>query len=314
MVSIVYSDEFLLHDTGYYHPENSGRLQAITAALKAVPWADQLKWRSPTPVHEQGARLTDALYAIHPQRYVDAVRTLANRGGGHLDPDTPVSPRSYEVALLAVSAWLDGVDWVLQSSDPTFILARPPGHHALPDFGMGFCIFANAAIAAHYALQQPGTNRVAIVDWDVHHGNGTQAIVGSHPQIAFCSLHESPQYPGTGAAHERGAHQNVINFPMSAGSTLSDYQPLFEQKIVPFLTQFAPDLLIVSAGYDANKADPLAGICLNPQDYGIFTQYCLQISPRILFGLEGGYDFKALAQSVVATLEPCLSLCANAAS
>jgi acetoin utilization deacetylase AcuC-like enzyme len=307
MVSIVYSDEFLQHDTGYYHPENSGRLQAITAALKAVPWAQQLEWRSPTPVTEQGSRLTDALYAIHPSRYVDAVRTLANRGGGHLDPDTPVSPRSYDVALLAVSAWLDGVERVLATGQPTFVLARPPGHHALPDFGMGFCIFANAAIAASYALRQEGINRVAILDWDVHHGNGTQAIVEHWPEIAFCSLHESPQYPGTGAAHERGDYQNVMNFPMPAGSTLADYEPLFAEKIVPFLSQFQPDLLIVSAGYDANQADPLAGICLQPQDYGIFTQYCLQISSRILFGLEGGYDFNALAQSVVATLQPCLA-------
>jgi acetoin utilization deacetylase AcuC-like enzyme len=306
MVSIVYSDEFLQHDTGDYHPENSGRLQAITAALKAVPWAQQLEWRSPTPVTAQGSRLTDALHAIHPQRYVEAVRKLANRGGGHLDPDTPISPRSYDVALLAVSAWLDGVERVLETGQPTFVLARPPGHHALPDFGMGFCIFSNAAIAASYALKQEGINRVAILDWDVHHGNGTQAIVEHRAEIAFCSLHESPQYPGTGAAHEQGDYQNVMNFPMAAGSTLADYEPLFAEKIVPFLKQFQPDLLIVSAGYDANKADPLAGVCLQPQDYGIFTQYCLQISPRILFGLEGGYDFGALAQSVVATLEPCL--------
>lgn len=306
MVSIVYADDFLQHDTGRYHPENAGRLQAVTAALKSTAWANQLEWRSPTPVEAQDTRLTDALYAVHPPRYVAAVQALAKRGGGHIDPDTPVSPRSYDVALLAVSAWLDGVDRVLSTHAPTFVLARPPGHHALPELGMGFCIFSNAAIAANYALQQPGVNRVAILDWDVHHGNGTQAIVETHPDILFCSLHESPQYPGTGAAHEQGAHQNVVNFPMPAGSTLADYQPIFEQQMIPRLKQFQPDLLIVSAGYDANRADPLAGICLNPQDYGVFTDYCLSVTSRILFGLEGGYDYTALAESIVATIERCL--------
>jgi acetoin utilization deacetylase AcuC-like enzyme len=171
---------------------------------------------------------------------------------------------------------------------------------------MGFCLFSNAAIAAHYALTQPEIHRVAILDWDVHHGNGTQASVEHHPQIAYCSLHEFPHYPGTGAANERGDYNNVLNVPMGAGSTLADYQPLFEQKIVPFLKNFQPDLLLVSAGYDAVRDDPLASICLDPEDYGVFTDYCLQMTPRILFGLEGGYDFSALAQSVVATLERCL--------
>jgi acetoin utilization deacetylase AcuC-like enzyme len=306
MLSILYSDEFLEHDTGSYHPENSGRLQAITAALHKTAWADRLEWRSPTPVHPNDARLTTALYAIHPQQYVAAVEQLSQRGGGHIDMDTPVSARTYDVALLAVNAWLDGVDRVLQTGEPAFVLARPPGHHAESQVGMGFCIFSNAAIAAHYALKQPGISRVAILDWDVHHGNGTQAIVEKNPQIAFCSLHESPMYPGTGAADERGDHDNVLNLPMTAGSTIADYAPLFEQKVLPFLQQFQPDLLIVSAGYDANHADPLAGISLQPQDYGVLTQYCLQVTRQILFGLEGGYDYNALARSVVATIEPCL--------
>ncbi|MDX2217365.1 MAG: histone deacetylase [Oculatellaceae cyanobacterium bins.114] len=306
MVSIVYSDEFLQHDTGYYHPENAGRLQAITTALKSASWANQLDWRSPTAVDAQGTRLTDALYAVHPPRYVSAVKALAHRGGGHIDPDTPVSPRSYDVALLAVSAWLDGIDRVLETNAPTFVIARPPGHHALPELGMGFCIFSNAAIAALYALQQSGVERVAILDWDVHHGNGTQAIVETHRNILFCSLHEFPQYPGTGSIQEQGVHNNVINFPMPSGSTLTDYQPLFETQVVPTLRRFQPDLLIVSAGYDANREDPLAGICLQPQDYGVLADYCLSVTRRVLFGLEGGYHFDALAQSVAATIERCL--------
>jgi acetoin utilization deacetylase AcuC-like enzyme len=243
---------------------------------------------------------------VHPPRYVEAVQRLAAAGGGHIDPDTVVSPRSGAVALLAVNAWLDGVDQVLHSGQPAFVLSRPPGHHALSGRGMGFCIFSNAAIAAHYALQQLGIERVAILDWDVHHGNGTQAIVETQPHIAYCSLHEFPHYPGTGAATERGKHDNVLNLPMSAGSTMQDYQPRFQQQIMPFFQDFNPDLLIVSAGYDAASADPLAHIALQPADYGVFTDYCLQLTPKILFGLEGGYDYQALAQSVISTIESCL--------
>jgi len=303
---VFYSDVFLQHDTGSYHPENAGRLRAVVATLRQVAWADQLVWRSPTPIHAQGDRLMAALYAVHPPDYVAAVEYLATHGGGQVDPDTVVSPKSYEAALLAVSAWLDAVDTVWQTGRPAFALVRPPGHHALPKRGMGFCLFSNAAIAARYALQQPGVQRVGILDWDVHHGNGTEAIVESDPRIAFCSLHEYPQYPGTGAAGDRGPHDTVRNFPMPAGSTLADYEPLFAREIVPFFQAFRPDLLLVSAGYDANRADPLARICLNPADYSTFTRYCLQITPRIAFGLEGGYDYAALAESVAATIEPCL--------
>jgi acetoin utilization deacetylase AcuC-like enzyme len=306
MLPIFYSDEFLEHDTGVYHPEKPGRLTAITKALKAAPWAGQLDWRSPTPIKTQGDRLIAALEAIHPQQYIAAVQQLANRGGGYIDQDTIVSPRTYDVALLAVSAWLDGVDQALATGEPAFVLARPPGHHAMPQRGMGFCIFANAAIAAHYALQQPEVDRVAILDWDVHHGNGTQAIAENHAQIAYCSLHQSPFYPGTGAADEQGAFNNVLNLPMRRGSTLADYQPLFEQKVIPFLNAFHPDLLIVSAGYDATQADPLAEIALQPEDYSLFTRLCLQVTRRVVFGLEGGYDFDSLAKSVVATVGQCL--------
>ena len=195
----------------------------------------------------------------------------------------------------------------LLNSLNAFVLARPPGHHAESDAGMGFCLFSNAAIAALYALQQPGINRVAILDWDVHHGNGTQAIVENQPQIAYCSLHQYPCYPGTGKADERGFHDNVLNLPVPPGSDITVYQPLFEKKVVPFLSNFQPDLLIVSAGYDGNKADPLANINLQPVDYGLFTAYCLGITRKIIFGLEGGYDLLTLSQSVIATITSCLA-------
>ncbi len=303
MLPIIYSDEFLKHNTGI-HPEKPERLIAIASALKSAKFAHQLEWKSPTPVDE---RVIKSINEVHTAAHINTIEHLARNGGGYLDLDTPVSPASYDVALLAVSAWLDGVDSVLTTNNPAFVLARPPGHHAEKSQGMGFCLFSNAAIAANYALQQPGITKVGILDWDVHHGNGTQAIVETNPQIAYCSLHQFPCYPGTGRASERGDYENVLNLPLLAGSTIYDYQPLFEQAITPFFFDFQPDLLIVSAGYDANAADPLANIDLQPQDYKILTKYCLQLTYKIVFGLEGGYDLEALSQSVVATVEQCLA-------
>ena len=304
-LTVLYSDTFLEHDTGCLHPENSGRLVATTQALKTAPWADQLHWQAPTALSDRDP--LPAIRRLHNLHYLNDLEHLAEVGGGRLDPDTTVSPNSYDVALLAVNAWLDGVDCVLQKQQSAFVLSRPPGHHAVSDRGMGFCLLSNAAIAAHYALQQPGVNRVAILDWDVHHGNGTQALVENNPQIAYCSLHQSPAYPGTGFTSETGLHNNVLNIPMAPGSTLADYQPQFENAVIPFLKTFQPDLLIISAGYDANHADPLAGISLQPSDYAIFTRYCLEIQPHLLFGLEGGYDYDALAASVMATIAACLN-------
>jgi len=300
-LALIYSPDFLTHDTGSFHPENAGRLTATLEVLKSAPWANHLDWRQPTPVDQRP--VDEWINQLHNPRYVATVKQIATAGGGQIDGDTVVSPHSYDVARLAVSAWLDGVDYVLTSHHSAFVLARPPGHHATRDRGMGFCLFANAAIAAHYALTQPGVNRVAILDWDVHHGNGTQALVEADPHIAYCSLHQFPGYPGTGRASETGQHYNVLNLPMAPGSIGSDYHRRFQQDVIPFLTRFAPDLLIVSAGYDATQADPLASICLQPSDYGQFTHACLAVTANIVFGLEGGYDYQALGQSVLETLQ-----------
>lgn len=302
---IIYTDDFLLHQTGVFHPEKPERLTAIRSALQQTPWAHRLDWRTPTSVAQRDPLTWIA--KIHDREYITAVAKIAANGGGEIDADTPVSPQTYAVALLAANAWLDGVDIALATNAPAFVLARPPGHHALPSGGMGFCIFSNAAIAATYALAQ-GAERVAILDWDVHHGNGTQAAVEHNPQIAYCSLHEFPHYPGTGQSDETGEYGNLLNIPTYAGFTIAEYRPLFETKIMPFLSAFRPDLLIVSAGYDANAADPLAHIALQPPDFGVFTDYCLQLTHKVVFGLEGGYDLDSLGRSVVATIERCLDL------
>jgi acetoin utilization deacetylase AcuC-like enzyme len=312
MLPVFDSEHFLHHDTGRFHPEKPGRITAIREALRLAPWADRLDWRTPTLIETRSPR--PWMEAIHGADYLAEVERIAARGGGRLDGDTVVSARTYDVAMLAVNAWIDGVDYALVAGKPCFVLARPPGHHAEPDRGMGFCIFSNAAIAAQYALGQIGAQkestsaaRVAIFDWDVHHGNGTQAVVETRPQLAYCSLHEFPHYPGTGRADETGQYGNVLNIPMQAGSTMVDYRARMEAQVMPFLRAFEPDLLIVSAGYDANQADPLANIDLQPEDYGVLMDYCLQVSPKIVLGLEGGYDFDSLGRSVVATLDRCLA-------
>lgn len=303
MFSVIYSDRFLAHETGSWHPESPARLTAIVDALQAVPWAEQLQWNLPTPLDERDP--LPWIRQCHETDYIAKIEQLSGQPGGvMLDPDTAVS--HFDVPLLAVNAWLDGVDRVRDTSRFSFAIARPPGHHAERNHGMGFCLFSNAAIAAHYALSLPQIERVGILDWDVHHGNGTQHIVETNAAIAYCSLHQHPCYPGTGRATDRGQFNNVCNIPLPPGTAIADYHAEFEDQVLPFFEQFQPDLLIVSAGYDATAADRLAGMNLQPEDYGVFTQMILTLDVPIVFGLEGGYDLEALSASVVATIETCL--------
>ena len=301
---VFYSDLFLTHDTGAGHPENATRLATtvdyLKNARKDTDWANQISWRVPS----NRSVLSD-VYRVHDADYVEAIKSFTQEGGGRLDADTATSTNSYDVALKAVAAWLDGIDMVMERQLPAFALVRPPGHHAERATPMGFCLLSNAAIAAHYALSL-GIERIAILDWDVHHGNGTQALTEESPNIAYCSFHQSPAYPGTGAATEKGFHQNVLNLPVPPGSVLADYQALWKAQAKNFLSDFLhsgkSSLLLVSAGYDANQADPLASVNLQPEDYGWFTQQCMELTPAVLFGLEGGYDFAALSKSVAATI------------
>ncbi len=295
-ITVVYSPKFLEHDMGAGHPEQPQRVAICAQYLKEAPFHDQLQWLPPrmaTP---------EELAWVHAPSYVEFIHALAQRGGGRLDADTYVGPASYEVALLSAGGWLVGIDQVVDQHTPTFVLARPPGHHAENHRGMGFCLFSNAALAAQYALRVKGLSRVAIFDWDVHHGNGTQSIVEQDPRIAYCSIHELGNYPGTGHRNEEGAHQNVLNIPLPPHSGKLEYLTAFDQEIRPFLEQFQPQLLIVSAGFDANRADPLANMALEPEDFGTLTERCLQITPQVMLGLEGGYDLEALANSVVSVV------------
>ena len=196
---------------------------------------------------------------------------------------------------------MDGVDVVVNGGS-AFVLSRPPGHHAEANQSMGFCLFSNAALAANYAIKQKSINKIAIFDWDVHHGNGTQHIVQSNPNIAYVSIHQFPFYPGTGSQMEKGKYGNVLNIPVPSGYGSSEYRQIFDDHVFPFIQNFSPDLLIISAGFDAHKDDPLAGINLSDEDYAYMTKCCLEINSNLLLGLEGGYNLNALGSCCVAVI------------
>jgi len=289
------------HDTGWNHPEHVGRLRAITRALRNDPSlfesVEQIEGRHATP---------DELALVHDSDYIATVERFAAAGGGNLDTDTVVSEGSWAAATAGAGCALTAVDRAMAAKDArSFCAVRPPGHHALAARSMGFCLFGNVAIAAHYARSTHGADRVLIVDWDVHHGNGTQALVETDPAIHFVSMHQWPWYPGTGAADDRGPHQNVWNLPMPAGLAPEHYVGALESGIDSATVGFTPDIVLISAGFDSLAGDPLGGFTFEPGHLAAVTRGLVAraggwCDGRVVSVLEGGYAPDRLASGCLA--------------
>jgi acetoin utilization deacetylase AcuC-like enzyme len=291
----------LRHEPPPGHAEHAGRLRAVLDALQDVNLD-----RREAPLADKAA-----VTRVHAAGYVEALEpafTEAQDRRVRLDPDTYISAGSREAAYRAAGACVAAVDAVLGGEDDiAFCAVRPPGHHAEPATPMGFCIFNNVAIGALHALAAHGLERVAVVDFDVHHGNGTQTIAEREPRLFFASTHQSPLYPGTGAADETGADGNVVNVPLPAGTGSARWRELMEARVLPALDAFAPELIFVSAGFDAHRDDPLAQLALETEDFAWAGRRLNELALRRCKGklvstLEGGYDLAALAQSAAAFL------------
>lgn len=288
------------HDTGWGHPEHVGRLRAIPSALRNEP---ELLMRVQ---HVESRHATEAELAIaHDPRYIASVRDLAARGGGRFDADTVASEGSWDAATAGVGAVLDGVDFAFGDGPRrSFCAVRPPGHHAVHAHAMGFCLFGNVAIGARYARKTHGAERVLILDWDVHHGNGTQALVEHDPNIHFVSMHQWPWYPGTGAASDRGPHDNVWNLPMRAGLPPTEYVDAFRRGMDAATHGFTPDIVLISAGFDSLAGDPLGGFTLEVEHFEALTKQIVDranvwCDGRVVSALEGGYAPERLGVACV---------------
>jgi acetoin utilization deacetylase AcuC-like enzyme len=305
-IGFFYNPIFIDHDTGPGHPESPERLKAIVSAVKSDPVGGQLTHISSFP-----RRAPESLYSVHDESYVSSVRSAVEGGARVLDfGDTTVSGRSYDAALIAADAAVEAAIQVWKGSlDRAFCALRPPGHHAERKQAMGFCLFNNIAVAAANLLEQ-GVNRIAIIDWDVHHGNGTQHAFENTDRVLFISLHQYPHYPGTGSRDEDGVGNGkgyTINFPMYMGTGEPEYMAIFDTEIVPALNVYKPDIILVSAGFDAHRNDPLAGISLETETYAKMTQRLLDVAEkhckgRLVSYLEGGYNLPVLTESVLAHL------------
>ena len=295
------------HDTGWNHPEHVGRLRAIPRALRE----DATLWERVE--HLEGRHATAAELALaHDPGYVDAVRAMAHAGGGRFDTDTVVSEGSWDAATAGAGCVLDAVDRAIDGrSTRAFCAVRPPGHHALHAAAMGFCLFGNVAVAARYARTHHRLDRVLVLDWDVHHGNGTQALVEQDPQIRFVSMHQWPWYPGTGAADDRGPHDSVWNVPLPAGLPPDAYVSALLGAVDDATTGFSPQLVLLSAGFDCLNGDPLGGFTLELEHVTALTRALVDRADgwcggRLVSALEGGYDPARLAEASVAHLRALL--------
>jgi acetoin utilization deacetylase AcuC-like enzyme len=295
------------HDMGEGHPEQPARLAAVLGALDG-PDFEELERRE-APICD-----LDRLTLMHPQFYVDGLmRAFPGEGRVQIDADTAVSPGSREAALRAAGGVVAAVDAVMTGeAKRAFCAVRPPGHHAEPDRTMGFCLFNNVAIGAAHARDRHGLARVAVIDFDVHHGNGTQAMFENEPSLFFGSTHQMPLYPGTGRPNETGVSHNIVNAPLRPNAGSPEFRTAMKDVVLPRLEAFRPELLLISAGFDAHRDDPLAQVNLEEEDYAWATRELAVVADRhargrIVSTLEGGYDLAALGRSAAAHVRALMS-------
>jgi acetoin utilization deacetylase AcuC-like enzyme len=298
---LVFHPDYLKHDSGKDHPESADRLSSIMTHLEKKGLLSRLKNIEPETASTQW------LETVHDPSYVKMVERICKNGGGMLDPDTQVGLESYRIALLAVGGVLAAVDEVMeQKTKNAFCAIRPPGHHAERDRAMGFCVFNNVAVGARYAQKRFGLNKILIVDWDVHHGNGTQSIFWTDSSVLYFSIHQFPHYPGSGSENEVGEGEGegfTFNMPMCAGSGELEYLEVFENILYPLASKFSPDFIFISAGFDAHEKDPLAQISLSEAGYKAMTEVMTTLASeccegRLVSVLEGGYNLPSLSASV----------------
>lgn len=310
VTGLVYHPDYQKHDTGAAHPERAERLIAIMQKLEGAGITEKVKRITPS-------KATRAQIGyVHRDAHILRVDSICARGGGMLDPDTPVCRDSCEVALLAAGGVLNAVDAVMADKlKYVFALIRPPGHHATSNKGMGFCIYNNIAIAAQHLKRNHGVRRILIVDWDVHHGNGTQEVFFDDPSVLYFSMHQYPYYPGTGWLDEVGKGDGegfTVNVPLHAGTDDTGYLYVLEHILVPIATNFKPEFVLVSAGFDAHIADPLASMNVTSHGFGLFAEVIKEIAAensngKVVIALEGGYNLNALAESVSSVFEALFS-------
>ncbi|MGQ9730743.1 MAG: histone deacetylase family protein [Candidatus Zipacnadales bacterium] len=302
MTGLIYDDIYLTHGDPY-HPENAERLRAAVKHLRTVQLWEAAKHIPPRPA------LPEEVLWVHTEDYLEELELICRRGGGALDADTYATPETYEVALLAAGGCLAALEAIFaQEITNAFCLIRPPGHHALPNRGMGFCFFNNIAIAAECAICRAHRDRVSIVDWDVHHGNGTQDIFYARGDVQYISLHQGTLYPGTGSVDEVGVDEgagSTINIMLPPGAQDYHYRQAFEDLVIPLLAAFQTEMIFVSCGFDTHVNDPLARMCLTNMAYYEMTQMLVELAEklcrgRLLIALEGGYDLTAMAEGTEA--------------